>query len=129
MKKYLLLIGLIVMTCTVFMFSTAAVRAEDPLKAVCTGAGAQSAACQSKGNGDNPLLGSGGVLTNVVQILVIATGAAAVFMIMIGGFKYIISNGDPANLNSAKNTILYAIVGLAVAVLGQSIVSFVLNKV
>ena len=102
--------------------------AEDPLQDVCQGKGAQSAACQSKGTINNPLLGPDGVLTKVVQILIIVVGIASVIVIMVGGFKYVISNGDSNNINSAKNTILYALIGLGVSIMAQAIVIFVLNR-
>lgn len=88
---------------------------------------AQSTTCQSRTK-DNPLVGPSGILTKVVQIIIMITAVAAVIMIMVGGFRYIISTGDSSNINSAKNTILYAIIGLVVAVMGQAIVSFVLTK-
>lgn len=56
-------------------------------------------------------------------------GVASVIMIMVGGFKYVTSSGDSNSVNSAKNTILYAVVGLVVIALAQVIVRFVLNKV
>jgi hypothetical protein len=49
-------------------------------------------------------------------------------MIIIGGLKYITSSGDSNNITSAKNTILYAIIGLVVVALAQFIVKFVLGK-
>lgn len=101
--------------------------AQDPLGAVCTGSGASSAACQSRTT-DNPLLGANGILTKVVQIVVMITAVASVIMIMVGGFQYITSTGDSAKINKAKDTILYAIIGLVVAVIAQSIVSFVLQR-
>ncbi len=64
----------------------------------------------------------------VVSILSFIVGLAAVIMIIVGGFKYITSSGDSSNISSAKSTILYAIVGLVIAVLAQVIVRFVLNQ-
>jgi hypothetical protein len=49
-------------------------------------------------------------------------------MIILGGFKYITSGGDTGNVTGAKNTILYAIVGLVIVALAQIIVRFVLDK-
>ncbi len=107
--------------------TTASVFAQDPLDPVCQGAQAGSAACRSR-TVQNPVLGSNGALTRIIQILIMITGVASVIMIMVGGFKYVISAGDPANINSAKNTILYAIIGLVVAIFAQAIVSFVLRR-
>lgn len=55
-------------------------------------------------------------------------GIIAVVMIIIGGIKYITSGGDSGNVTSAKNTILYAIIGLVVVALSQVIVRFVLAR-
>lgn len=68
------------------------------------------------------------IVTNVINILSLVVGVAAVIMIMIGGMRYITSNGDSGQVGNAKNTILYAIVGLIVVALAQIIVRFVVNK-
>ncbi len=68
------------------------------------------------------------IVTNVINILSLVVGVAAVIMIMIGGMRYITSNGDSGQVGNAKNTILYAIVGLIVVALAQVIVRFVVNK-
>ncbi len=65
----------------------------------------------------------------VINIFSIVVGVVSVIMIIIGGLKYITSSGDSGNITSAKNTILYAIVGLVIVALAQFIVRFVLTKV
>lgn len=67
-------------------------------------------------------------ITTVVNILSIAIGVVAVIMIMVGGFKYITSTGESGNINGAKNTILYAIIGLVIVALAQVIVQFVIVR-
>lgn len=67
-------------------------------------------------------------ITWVINVFSIVVGIAAVIMIIIGGLRYIISGGDSGNVTSAKNTILYAIIGLVVVALAQFIVKFVLGK-
>lgn len=62
-----------------------------------------------------------------INIFSWVVGVAAVIMIIIGGLKYITSSGDSNNITSAKNTILYAIIGLIIVALAQFIVKFVLN--
>jgi len=69
-----------------------------------------------------------GLLATVINILSLVVGVIAVIMIIVGGLKYIMSSGDSNNINSAKNTILYAIIGLVVVALAQVIVKFVLAK-
>ena len=69
------------------------------------------------------------IVTDVINIFSWVVGIAAVIMIMVGGFKYITSQGDSGNISGAKNTILYAIVGLVVVAFAQIIVRFVISKV
>lgn len=70
-----------------------------------------------------------GIITTVINIFSLIVGIVAVIMIVFGGFKYITSGGDSGNISGAKNTILYAIIGLVVVAFAQFIVQFVLNKV
>src|ERR1044072_8090570 len=69
------------------------------------------------------------IVTTIVNIFSIVVGIVAVIMIVVGGFKYITSGGDSGNITSAKNTIVYAVIGLVIVALAQFIVQFVLNKV
>ena len=69
------------------------------------------------------------IVTMVINIFSVVVGIVAVIMIIYGGFKYITSGGDSGNITSAKNTIVYAIIGLVVVALAQFIVKFVLDKV
>jgi len=69
------------------------------------------------------------IITTVINIFSLVVGVVSVIMIIIGGLKYITSGGDSGNVSGAKNTILYAIVGLVVVALAQIIVQFVLGKV
>ncbi len=55
-------------------------------------------------------------------------GIIAVVMVIVGGVTYITSSGDSAKVTKAKNTILYALIGLVVVALSQIIVQFVLGK-
>jgi hypothetical protein len=57
-----------------------------------------------------------------------AIGALALLMIVLSGFRYITSAGDPEKMKSAKNGIIYALVGLAVAIAAESIVGFVVGN-
>ena len=50
-------------------------------------------------------------------------------MVIIGGVKYTTSGGDQAAVTSAKNTILYGIIGLVIAILAYAIVNFVISKI
>ena len=74
------------------------------------------------------LFGDGAIFSTAVNVLLFLIGAIAVIMIIFGGFKYVISGGDSAAVTSAKNTILYAIIGVVVAILAYAIITFVLDS-
>jgi hypothetical protein len=61
-------------------------------------------------------------------VLIFLVGAIAVIMLILGGLQYVISNGDAKRVESAKNTILYAIIGIVIAILAYAIVGFVTGQ-
>ncbi len=65
--------------------------------------------------------------SQIVNIFSVIVGVAAVIMIIVGGFRYITSGGDSSNVSGAKNTLIYAIVGLVIVALAQFIVRYVLS--
>lgn len=69
------------------------------------------------------------ILSTVINIFSLIVGAVSVIMIIIGGMRYITSGGEASNISGAKNTIIYAIVGLVIVALAQFLVHFVLGKV
>jgi hypothetical protein len=68
------------------------------------------------------------IIHTIVNLLSAVVGVVAVIMIIVGGFRYITSGGNDTSVTSAKNTILYAIIGLVVVALAQLIVRFTLSK-
>jgi hypothetical protein len=66
--------------------------------------------------------------TLIVNLLSVVIGFVAVVMIIFGGFRYITSGGSSEKVSSAKNTIIYALIGLVIVALAQIIVQFVLHK-
>ena len=79
--------------------------------------------CGATSSGDFTTL-----MKNIVNILFVVLGIASVLMIIIGGIRYTTSNGDSGQVTSAKNTIMYAVVGLVVAIMAYAIVNFVLGS-
>ena len=69
-----------------------------------------------------------GTVVTVVHVILYIVGILAVVMIIIGGIQYTTSAGDQNAVTKAKNTILYGIVGLVIAVLAYAIVSFVISR-
>jgi hypothetical protein len=128
MKRLLLQLAA---TLTVVMLGVVFSRpayALDILGPNCGGAAAQSAVCQDRNVKGNPIYGQGSILAEVINILALIAGVIAVIVIIISGLRYILSQGDPNSIASAQRSLIYALVGLAVAALARSIVAFVLVK-
>lgn len=68
-------------------------------------------------------------LSTIVSMVLAIAGSISLLMIVIGGLRYILAHGDPSATAQAKNTILYAIIGLLVSMMAFGIVAFVLGKV
>lgn len=71
--------------------------------------------------------GSGSIFTVVVNVLLFVIGAISVIMLIVGGIRYTISNGDAKQVEAAKNTIMYAIIGLVIAFLAFAIVNWIIG--
>ncbi len=78
------------------------------------------------GGGSAPTLGS--QIQTLINVLLFILGAISVVMIVLGGIRYTTSNGEASSLKSAKDTVLYAVVGLVVALMAYAIVNFVLTS-
>lgn len=134
MKK--MFIGLAAVIALLFL-STPVLFAQDP-----TATAEQRQACndpklqnssfcksvQSERDAGDRILGPSGIITRIAQLVVYLTGVISVIMVIIGGFRYVVSGGDSSGISGAKNTIMYALVGLVVAIFAQAIVTFVLSK-
>ncbi len=83
---------------------------------------------QSQSSSDNSIYGPNGVISTVVNILTLVIGAAAVVMIIVAGIQYMLSNGDATKISNAKNTIIYAVIGLVVAVIARTLVVFIIQR-
>lgn len=68
------------------------------------------------------------IIKNIIDFALMAIVVVSVFMLILGGFKYTTSNGDSNKVTSAKNTIMYAIIGLVIAIFSYAIVNFVVSK-
>lgn len=86
----------------------------------------QSAKQACGSNCGNSSLGSLiGQATNAVIYLV---GALAVIMIIWGGLQFVFSTGDPGRQKKARETVIYAVVGVIVAIISFALVNFVIDK-
>lgn len=89
------------------------------------GTGANAA----RGN-DQPerLDGDEGMFKRITDVLLFIIGAVSVIMLIVGGIRYVVSGGDQGAVTSAKNTILYAVVGIIVAILAYAVVNFFVGQ-
>jgi hypothetical protein len=101
----------------------------DPTGSLCQGAQelqfGGTADCEDTGGAEETV---NSLVATVINIFSVIVGIVAVIMIIWGGFKYITSGGDSGNIGTAKNTILFAIVGLIIVAMAQIIVRFVLSR-
>jgi cytochrome bd-type quinol oxidase subunit 2 len=74
------------------------------------------------------LFGDGGMFQQISNVMLFIVGAISVLMLIIGGIRYVVSGGDSTAVQNAKNTILYAIVGIVVALLAAAVVNFVIGS-
>jgi len=106
-----------------FVVAPVGVNAYDPLDEVCKGEVKDTAICINHDK-DN----AAKFVKDLVNFLLYVLGAVSVIVIIFAGIFYTTSIGDAASITKAKNTLLYAVVGLVVAVLSYAIVNFVLTR-
>ena len=87
--------------------------------------GAEAAKCDDC---PSDLFGETGAFRQITNTILYIVGIIAVIMLIIGGIKYVISGGDSKKVTDAKNTVLYAIIGLVIAVFAYAIVNFVISS-
>lgn len=93
------------------------------------GSGAKTGAAGVKDESQSTnLFGDDGIFKIIVNVALYIIGAVSVLMLIYGGIRYTMSGGESAAVTSAKNTILYAIIGIIVALLAFAIVNFVLEN-
>ena len=122
MKKIKLLIMACLMFCSLAVFNPVNMvsAASDPY-AICTDI-PDSVACQNKNSSITTYIQSG------INILLFVVGAVSVLMIILSGVYYVTSMGDSAKVKKAKDTLLYSVIGLIVAIMAYAIVGFVVSS-
>lgn len=89
------------------------------------GCASGSGAAVCGGTGD----GLFSVVRTVISVMLIVGGVIAVIMIILGGIRYITSNGDANDVKAAKDTILYSVIGLVITAGAYMIVNYVVGKI
>ena len=85
------------------------------------------ASCSQGGSQKDNLFGQGGIFTVIANTLIFIVGAISVIYLIIGALRYVTSNGDSKAVTAAKDTILYAVIGVVIAVISFALVQFVIN--
>lgn len=93
---------------------------------ICAGNGANSTYCQNKTEGETKVKS---VMKSVVDVLLMTVGVISIIMIVVGGIMFALSSGDASKVTKARNMVIYAVVGLVVALFASAIINFVFNKV
>ena len=80
-------------------------------------------------NDDMPedLTGDNGIVTTVINTMLFIVGILSVVMIIFAGIRYVTAHGDKGQVESAKNTLIYAIVGLIVSIVAYALVNWVVG--
>jgi hypothetical protein len=131
LKTWLASLSLMLVMPLGFAAPAMAQTAQDQINnGLCTGSNLQftdnPGACSTAGVDATTQINN--IVHTIVNLLSAIVGIVAVIMIIVGGFRYITSGGNDASVTAAKNTILYAIIGLVVVALAQIIVRFTLSK-
>lgn len=119
-------IALIASLGLVMALPSAAYANHTPAHTACEGIELTGGECDTDGSAQE---GIGNVVETIINILSLVVGAVSVIMIIIGGLRYVISGGDSNTTQSARNTIIYALVGLVIVIFAQIIVAFVVGRV
>ncbi len=106
------------------MVVAVAALASNSVSALTLQEGAEAARCDEC---PRDLFGDNGVFKQVTNTILYIVGIIAVIMLIIGGIRYVTSGGDAKKVTDAKNTVLYAIIGLVIAFLAFAIVNFVIS--
>ena len=120
--KFITYIIATIVAATLLFSGFALASGVDVLEDSCAESGSISALCES----DDSLFGQDSIFQRITNAFLFVVGALSVIMIVVGGFRYAVSGGDQSSITAAKNTILYAIVGLVVALSAYAIVNFIL---
>ena len=92
---------------------------------ICSNGNENSVYCKNKNTGETQV---NGIIKTIVEVLLTAVGAISIIMIVIGGIMFALSSGDAQKAAKARNTVLYAVVGLIVSIFASAIVNFVFNR-
>ena len=121
MIKHITILTALMMVVAIMWGGSVAAEPIDVLNAACKGR--TNAVCTS---GSDDVYG---LIKNVISILVTIVAFVSVIMIIVGGIQYATSGGDASQTKKAKDTVIYAVVGLVISIMAYAIVNWVIGKV
>ncbi|HEV7454156.1 MAG TPA: hypothetical protein VGO07_02750 [Candidatus Saccharimonadales bacterium] len=132
MIKRLLLALAVLTTVALPVFVVQYVSAVDVIQGPCSNTNSQGKPelCNDNQTNatDNPIFGPNGILTIAIRVLAVVTGVMSVLIIVVEGFRMVLAGGDSNTAAQARKGILWACVGIVIALISQAIVALVLNK-
>ncbi|MBQ6410223.1 hypothetical protein IJI18_03165 [Candidatus Saccharibacteria bacterium] len=129
MKKSKIIIAIIAIILPIFGFSYLSTNSAHATDSACTYLSPDSPAYRANGCGGSSTTELSDVVIGIINGVVGALSLVAVIFIVVGGVNYMTSQGDPGKTKKAKDTILYAVIGLIIAVLAFAIVNFVIVNI
>lgn len=133
MKKLVqtLLVSLVMIAGFVAIAPVGLVHAEDVTTDFCSKAGNKPVICKDAQNATktDPVFGESGVVTRGIRIFLIIIGIITIFVMLVNAVRMITADGNPDSFNSARNGLIYAVIGLVVVISAQGIVSLLVRKV
>lgn len=119
-----------IITSAILIASLGIMVAQAPVFAIGEG-GAAKGVQDARGDNtpSNLASGDGSLIKKIINTMLYAIGILSVIMLIFGGFRYVVSGGNKEAVSAAKNTILYAIIGLLIAIFAYAIIGFVLETI
>lgn len=119
MKKILIYM-LLITPLSIITFGSLPVRAESSATK-----NVRSGYTASGGTSQDKLTGSGGPIETVINTMLFIAGILSVIMIIWSGIRYVTAHGDKNQVESAKSTLIYAIVGLILSIVAYAVVQWI----
>jgi cytochrome bd-type quinol oxidase subunit 2 len=126
-KKFILITIALAAVFFIPLLAADPVAAQASKEEACKALGGAWAGGECSVGGDQPDIET--TIANLINIMSIIAGITAVIMIIISGFRFITANGDSNTVSAARRTLMYALVGVVVVALSQTIVWFVLGGI
>ena len=120
--------GLFIISGAMLSIAAPIAFAYDPLDDACTQYNDSPTCKEQVAKDNNPLTGNNGILIRIAQLVALVTGIAAVIATITAGISYITSAGDPQKAERAKSRLKGALIGMVIAALAVTLVTFVVTK-